>query len=114
MKILVDENIDEAFHEFMPLHDVLHLVHLGWKGKLNGELLSLASESNFEAFITADKNMVHQQNIKGRPFSLIVLDIHPNILANQVACIPTIEDHLKTAGKGEVILVQGPHPKRTA
>jgi hypothetical protein len=32
MRILVDENIDEAFPEFMPKHDVSHVVEMGWQG----------------------------------------------------------------------------------
>ena len=112
MKILVDENIDEVYPEFMPGHDVAHVVTMGWQGTKNGQLLAKAHEAGFQMFITADKNMPYQQSLNGRLFALIVLDIHPNILANQVACIPLIEERSSTAEPGQVCVIEGPHPKR--
>ncbi len=112
MKIIVDENADEMFPEFMPEHDALHVVALGWKGTKNGELLAKAEAAGFQLFITVDKNMPYQQSMKGRPFPLIVLDIHPNILANQVACIPMIRQCMANARPGQVCVIEGPHSKR--
>ena len=112
MKVLIDENIDEAFPEYLPGHELHHVVELGWQGTLNGELLAKAHESGFEVFVTADKNMPYQQSMAGRSFALIVLDIHPNILANQVACVSMIEERLKSAEPGAVYVAEGPHPKR--
>jgi predicted nuclease of predicted toxin-antitoxin system len=112
VKLLLDENIDEAFCRYMPNHEVHHVSHLGWQGTKNGELLAKAADAVFEAFITADKGMPHQQSMKGRPYPLIVLDIHPNILENQVICVPMIEERLSRADAGEVYVIDGPHPKR--
>ena len=112
MKILVDENTDEELPEFMPSHDVYHVKTMGWQGTKNGELLVKAQEAGFELFITADKNMPYQQSMKGRPFALVVLDIHPNILANQSACVPIVEARLGEFKPGQVYLVEGPHSKR--
>ncbi len=50
--------------------------------------------------------------MKGRPLFLIVLDIHPNILVKQVACIEAIERQPNTAKPGNVYVVEGPHLKR--
>lgn len=57
MKILVDENIDEAFPECMPGHDIVNVNQLGWQGTKNGEHLSRADLAGFKALITADKGM---------------------------------------------------------
>lgn len=112
MKILVDENIDESFTEFMPDHEVSHVIGMGWQGTKNGQLLAKAEAAKFEVFITADKNMPYQQSMRGRTFFLVVLDIHPNVLVNQVACVPAIEEIVGRGDAGQVYGVEGPHPKR--
>jgi predicted nuclease of predicted toxin-antitoxin system len=112
VKILFDENLDQELLGFFPDHDVSHVNGLGWQGTTNGQLLAKAQEAAFDLFITADKNMPYQQSMKGRPFSLIVLDIHPNVLMNQSACVAAIEKKIKEAKVGQIYLVDGPHSKR--
>lgn len=112
MKILVDENIDQSFADFMPDHDVFHVTQMGWSGVLNGALLTLASEAGFKIFITADKNMPYQQSMRGKKLSLFVLDIHPNTIATQVACLPQIRNQMSDVVMGKVYTVSGPHSKR--
>jgi len=112
VKVLVDENLDETFPEFLPNHDVTHVVVAGWQGIKNGVLLEKAASAGFQALISADKNMPYQQTMKGRSLFLIVLDIHPNILVNQVACVEMIEAQIQTAVPGKVYVVEGPHLKR--
>lgn len=110
--ILIDENMDESFPDFMPDHVVSHVVGMGWQGTKNGVLLAKAAEAGFAAFVTADKNMPYQQSMKGRPFALIVLDIHPNTIENQSACVEQIRTLLRSAQPGNVYVIEGPHPKR--
>ena len=113
MKILVDENIDVEFVGLLPDHAVFHVVGMGWKSISNGKLLRLAEDNGFEVFITADKNMPYQQSMRGRAFTLLVLDIHPNNFANLAACVLGIEQQLLAYRPGEVHEIQGPHPKRS-
>jgi len=35
---------------------------MGWQGEENGELLQLAAPRGFDALLTADRNMPHEQN----------------------------------------------------
>jgi len=112
VKILLDENLDEALPEFMPGHDLVHVVAMGWQGMKNGELLTKAQEAGIQVLITADKNMPYQQSMQGRPLSLIVLDIHPNVLVNQAACVSLIESQLADSQPGHVYMIEGPHSKR--
>lgn len=104
--------MDEVLPESMPEHDLRHVTALGWKGTKNGMLLKMTEEAGFGAMITADKNMPYQQSLKGRTFFLIVLDIHPNTIVTQTACVPAIRALLRTSKAGEVAVVEGPHPKR--
>ena len=56
----------------MPEHEVRTVAEVGWTGKRNGELLQLAA-AGFDAVLTADQNMEHQQNLGALPVAVIVL-----------------------------------------
>lgn len=63
MKLLLDEQIPRRLmHRLLPHHDAITVQYMGWGGKKNGELLQLLQEHQFEAFLTADKRMRHEQN----------------------------------------------------
>ena len=102
----------ETFPESMPSHEILPVVAMGWKGTKNGPLLRRAGESGFEVLITSDENMPYPQNTRGRSLALVVLDIQPDTILTQTACVPAIEALLVTAEPGGVYLIEGPHPKR--
>ncbi|MBI1333279.1 MAG: DUF5615 family PIN-like protein [Armatimonadetes bacterium] len=112
MRILLDENLDKDLVAHLPGHEVLHVTHLGWNGIINGKLLKLASENGFQAFVTVDKNLQHQQNVATHPFAFLILDIHPNILENEINCVPAILEILLSCSPGRVYVIEGPHPKR--
>ncbi len=46
---------------------------MGWAELENGELLRAAESANFAVMVTGDKNLVHQQPLRGRRLALIVL-----------------------------------------
>ncbi len=74
----------------------------------NGVLLDSACEVGFDALITVDKQMRHQQNIRAKTLALIVLDVHPISATNQIACLQQILD----LSPGQTYVIEGPHPKR--
>ena len=113
MTVLLDENIDESFPSAILGHDVRHMASFGWRGLKNGALLARAGEAGFGAFVTADKNMPYQQNVASLSFALIVLDIHPNTIRTQTACVPALGKILEIVEPGRLYRVEGPHPKRT-
>lgn len=39
----------------------------------NGELLAAAENAGFDVLLTTDKNIYHQQNLKGRKLAIVVL-----------------------------------------
>lgn len=100
MKILLDECTPRVVKKRLPERDISTVQEMGWAGLKNGELLA-ASEGNFDVFITTDKNLRHQQNLKGRGFAVLLLP------SNQVpiieALIPDIEAALETAQAGDFI-----------
>jgi len=74
MKILLDESLPiKLLNYFGNEHIVSSVRDEGWLGKKNGELLKLMIEANFEIFITADRNLQYQQNLKDLKLTTIVL-----------------------------------------
>jgi hypothetical protein len=45
----------------------------GWAVLTNGALLRIAEETGFDAIITTDKGIRHQQNLGGRKLAIVVL-----------------------------------------
>ena len=73
MKILLDEHLPYALAASFPeVWDIRSTQWMGWQGKENGELLRLAGERGFDALITADRNMPHEQN-PNTPLPVVVL-----------------------------------------
>lgn len=63
MKILLDENLPKKLKiNFAAEHEVFTVRKKGWNGKENGELLGLMTLDGFDAFVTIDENLQHQQN----------------------------------------------------
>jgi alkanesulfonate monooxygenase SsuD/methylene tetrahydromethanopterin reductase-like flavin-dependent oxidoreductase (luciferase family) len=73
VKVLLDENLDHALRKLLKPHDVATVTHLGWAGLKNGELLRAAEDGGFDAFLTGDQTLVHEQNLAGRRLAVIAL-----------------------------------------
>ncbi len=74
MKLLLDENLPRKLKRELSEHEVFTAADMGWKGKANGELLASMLEEGFQALLTADKNLQHQQNFERYPIPVIVLN----------------------------------------
>ena len=46
---------------------------MGWAGLENGDLIKQAAANGFDALITADQNIEHQQNLDNLPMPIVVL-----------------------------------------
>lgn len=109
MKILLDHNIDRRFSRLLPDFDVATTQQMGWADLLNGELLLRAEQDGFEAFITADSNLRHQQNLVRCRIAIIVLRSPSNRLSKHAEMIGDILDNLKDIDQGEVIEIFHPN-----
>ena len=78
MKLLLDENLPKKLKSDFRGHAVFTVRDMGWAGKTNGILLKLIIENKFDAFVTFDKNMKHQQNFKKFPIPVLVLNADKN------------------------------------
>ena len=66
MKILLDKNVNERLRHCLDDHTVHTVRYMGWSALGNGELLDRADEHGYDAIITSDASMEHQQNWTGR------------------------------------------------
>jgi hypothetical protein len=74
---------------------------MGWAAKKNGELLKLA-ESEFDVFLTVDRNLAFQQNLSHFNISVLVLHVASNRLADLKPLVPRILSVIPTLIKGRV------------
>lgn len=101
MRILLDECIDQRFAKELEGHEVITVPQAGWAGIKNGELLSRA-QSQFDAFVTVDRNLAFQQNIPQFTIAVIVLESTTNRLKDLRPLLPKLQQLLLKVRKGEV------------
>ena len=78
MRVLLDENVDRRLKRaFDEEHEVSTVPERGWAGKKNGELLEAAGKE-FDAFVTTDRGIPHQQNLSRFELAVIVLEAKSN------------------------------------
>ena len=80
---------------------MLTVPQVGWAGIKNGELLSRA-QSQFDAFVTVDRNLVFQQNIPQFTIAVIVLESLTNRLKDLRPLLPKLQQLLLNVRKGEI------------
>ena len=106
MRLLLDESVPAKLRRHLPAHEVRTAVEMGWSGVKNGKLLALAA-TNFDAFVTVDKNMPFQQNLSTIPIALVVLDSLSNELPALLPLLPRLEQALSALVPKSYVLVRG-------
>lgn len=74
MRILFDHNVDRRFRKHLPGHEIQTTREKGWEKLANGMLLKEAADAGFEAFVSMDKKLEHEQNLKTLPLPVILID----------------------------------------
>jgi len=101
MKVLIDECLPRKLKFELDADVVQTVPEAGWAGKQNGELPRLA-ESGFDVFLTNDRNLEHQQNLKSFDLALVVLVAGTNDIDDLRPLMPSVNDALKTITTGEI------------
>lgn len=105
MRILLDECIDENLRHGFAGHDCHTCRYAGLKGLANGVLLTAAEEAGYDVLITVDKNMPHQQNLRGRRISVIVLEGRSSSFDDLVILMPDVLVAVDVLQPGQVLHV---------
>ncbi len=72
MKVLVDECVPLKLVRLLTGHIFITAQEKGWGSFKNGQLLTLA-ETEFDLFLTCDRNLQYQQNLRGRKIAILLL-----------------------------------------
>jgi hypothetical protein len=106
VKVLLDESVPVQVRAALLRHDVETVGRLGWKGRENGDLLTAAEQDGYDVLVFADKNLRHQQDLRGRSIALVELWTNHR---------PTLERHfdliaaaVSAARPGEYVVVPPP------
>ena len=65
----------------------------------------IAGSSRFDVFVTVDKNLRHQQNLRAIPFAVAVLRVKSNNLADVRPFAPELLRRLPQLKPGDVIVL---------
>lgn len=96
---MLDENLPRRL--FGPEAEATTVGARGWAGKDNGELLRLA-ETEFDAFVTTDKGIPHQQNVADYDIMLVLLRAKSNSYEDLAPLIDDVISALTSAAPGTV------------
>ena len=73
MLILFDHSTPAPLSFYLTGHAVTEARDRGWDRLSNGDLLAEAERAGFDVFVTADKNIRYQQNLRDRKIAILVL-----------------------------------------
>ena len=104
MKILLDECVDRRLARDLVGHSVTTVPKMGWAGIKNGALLALA-EKEFEAFVTVDRKISVEQDVRKFKISVILLRAQTNRLEDIRPLAVELLEKLPRAAAGELTLI---------
>lgn len=73
MRVLFDQGTPAPLRKALTGHVVETAYEKGWSALQNGELISAAEGAGFEVFVTTDRNLKYQQNLRDRKLAIVVL-----------------------------------------
>jgi hypothetical protein len=104
--VLLDECTPRRLKEALPGHDIRTVADMRWRGRKNGELLSVAS-GQFDAFITVDRGIEYQQNVSAFAIAVLLLRARSNDIDDLTPLMPRVRELLSGLRPGQVLHVEG-------
>jgi Domain of unknown function (DUF5615) len=106
MKVLLDECVPRKFKHHLPGHECHTVPEAGLGGQKNGELLSLAEQMGFQAFLTLDQGIEYEQNLTRRRIAVIVKQVKSSRLADLLPQAPEALSVLRSIRPGQLVHVR--------
>lgn len=102
MRLLLDENLPRRLARLLaPEVEVTTVKQRGWDGKKNGELLALAQDE-FDAFLTMDRGIEHQQNVEDLDLAIVLVRAKSNDIGDIAPLMGEAKEALSSARPGAV------------
>src|ERR1700722_14937735 len=105
MKLLLDECLPRKLKDHLAGNECYTVPEFGWAGKKNGEPLVLAEKSGFDVFLTLDRGIEYEQNLKRHEIAVILLSAKSSRLADVLPQIPAVLLGLRSVRVGELVRV---------
>lgn len=96
MRLLLDENLPKRLKQDFSEHEIFTIRDRQWNGIKNGELLKLLLDNSFDALLTFDKNLQHQQNFLKYTITVFVLTAPINQYQELTKLTPKIKAYLNS------------------
>jgi hypothetical protein len=107
VRVLLDNCVPAPLCEFLTGHQVTHAARIGFERLFDGELLRALAATGFEAVLTLDKNVLHQQNLARLPLP-VVLVVSPDTRVTTLAMlVPAMLAVLNQSLQPKVYVVPG-------
>ena len=106
MLVLLDENLPRALAAELIGHNVSTVQGEGWSGAKNGDLLGRACE-RFDALITMDRGLQHQQNLRFSDLRVVIIRASSNRMDDLKPLIGGLLNALESSSPGQVREVEG-------
>lgn len=94
MRLLLDENLPKRLKQDFSDHEIYTVRDKKWNGIGNGELLKLLIHNDFDALLTYDKNLQHQQNFAKYTITVFVLTAKINQYEELTKLTPKIKKYI--------------------
>ncbi len=106
MRLLLEENLPKRLKLDFEEHEIYTVRDKKWNGIKNGDLLKLLIENDFDALLTFDKNLQHQQNFVKYTITVFVLTAMINSYEELTNLSPLVKAYLSKyeLPKGAIII----------
>ncbi len=109
MRLLLDEMLPRNLARlFAPEMEAVTVRRRGWAAKKNGELLA-AAQGEFDALLTMDRSLPHQQNLGDVDLVIVLLEARSNRLEDLSPLVEGAKSALSGARRGELVRVLAPY-----
>jgi len=104
--LLLDENLPKRLKVDFSNHEIYTVREKEWNGIKNGQLLQLMVENGFQALLTFDKNLQHQQNFQKYTITVFILSAFSNTYPELAKLSSKVHEYLskETLPIGPVIV----------
>jgi predicted nuclease of predicted toxin-antitoxin system len=104
MRVLLDECVNPRLAAAFQNHSVRTVLEMGWGGITNGKLLALA-QGGFDVFVTIDRSLEYQQNLRKLNFGILVIRVPDNKIGSYRPLFPELLMAAEALQPGEVVRI---------
>ncbi len=105
MKLLLDECVPRKLRNHLPGVECQTVPEAGFAGRKNGELLALAEAAGFDVFLTVDRGIEYEQNLRHRTIGVLVIHAKSSRLADLLPHAPEILSVLRSVPQAQLVKI---------